>query len=131
MIQQRYGAGEVHSLVRASLLRWGAVATAFCAIPSAAIFAAVPKFEALLVGFGADLPQSTQVFLDWPYLIWAFPALTFLLFCTALAMPAEMAVASHRRMVAAFAVLSVLSMVAEGLAAFALYAPFFFMGQVV
>jgi hypothetical protein len=128
---QTFSAGEVHSLVRANLFAWGAVATAFCAIPSGLIFAAIPKFEALFVGFGADLPAVTEFLLHRPYLVWVFPFLALLLSCVALCAPVETATAWHRRTVAMFAVLCVLSMVAEGLAIAALYAPMFAMGAVV
>ena len=92
---------------------------------------AIPKFRALFVGFGADLPDGTGLLPDRPYLVWVFPVLALLLSCVALTAPAEKAIAWHRRMVAALAVLCVLPMVAQGLAVVALYAPIFFMGAVV
>jgi hypothetical protein len=72
-----------------------------------------------------------MLFLNWPYVVWVFPVATLLLYCVVLAAPADKAIAWHRRMIVAFAVLSILSLIVHGLAVAALYAPIFRMGAVV
>jgi len=129
--QRTFTTGEVFALVRGSLAAWGAAAIVFCAIPSALIFIAIPKFKALFAGFGADLPASTTFLLNWRYLIWILPVLTLVLLAVALAAPADKAIARHRSTAAAFAVLCGLSMLVQGLAVVALYAPIFRLGAVV
>lgn len=129
--QRTFTISEVASLVRGNLFAWGAVATCFCAIPAALIFMAVPKFRSLFAGFGADLPAGTVFLLNWRYLLWVLPVLTVLLIGVAWAAPPEKAIASHRRTVQAVAVVCGLSMIVEGLAVVALYAPIFRLGAVV
>lgn len=129
--QRMFSTSEVASLVRGNLVSWGAVATCFCAIPATLIFVAVPRFGSLFAGFGADLPASTVFLLNWRYLLWILPVVTLLVIGVALTAPADRAIASHRRTVQTVAVLCGLSLVVEGLAVAALYAPIFRMGAVV
>jgi type II secretory pathway component PulF len=107
------------------------VAIVFCAVPSALIFFAVPRFHSLFNGFGADLPPATVFLLGWRYLVWILPALGLLLLGVTLITPAEKAIGRNGRMVAAFAVLCCTSMLVEALALVALYAPIFRLGAVI
>ena len=129
--QRMFSTSEVFPLVRGNLFAWGAVAIVFCAIPSALIFVAVPKFRALFAGFGADLPASTMFLLNWRYLIWVLPALAALLLGVSLTAPADKAIARHRGIAGAFAGLCGLSLIVQALALVALYAPIFRLGAVV
>jgi hypothetical protein len=129
--QRTYSTSEVASLVRRNLSAWGTVAIAFCTAPSALIFFAVPKFESLFNGFGAELPPATMFLLNWRYLLWILPALGLLLLGVALITPVEKAIDWNWRMVGAFAVLCCASMLVEGLALVALYAPIFRLGAVI
>ncbi len=126
-----YSFGEVASLVRSNLYGWGVVASLFCIIPAAQVFSAIPEFTELFKGFGAELPAGTQFVINWPYLLWVLPTLAVLLFILALAASPEKAVARHRVIVAAFAVLCGASLIALGLVVRALYAPIFALGEVV
>jgi hypothetical protein len=129
--QRMFSTGEVNSLVRGNLIAWGAVAVIFCVIPAALVYAAVPQFRTLYGGFGADLPDSTMFLLEWRILLWVTPALTLLLLGSALTTSPDKAIEWHRRVVAAFAVLCSFSMIVEGLAVIALYAPIFRLSAVV
>ena len=126
-----YTASEVASIVRNALLVWAATAIIFCVVPSALLFASVPRFEALFKGFGADLPAITAFILRWPYLLWVAPAAIALLLFVAMTRSAEQAIASHRLMIAAIAVTCCISMAVQGLAMAAMYAPILQLGAVV
>jgi hypothetical protein len=126
-----YTFGEVASLVRTNLYCWGAVVILFCTVPAYLLFAAVPKFESMFKGFGADLPDGTVFLLRWPLVLWIIPALAVLLLIASIVAPPEKAVARHKGIVGSFAVMCGLSLVVQGLAAAALYAPFFRLGAVI
>ena len=132
MTQQRtYTTGEVGSLVRGNILAWGVTTIVFCAIPSALVFIAVPKFRELFRGFGADLPDMTQFLLDWRYLLWVLPVLAISQLIFGLAVPEDRAIAQHRGLVGAFAATCCASLLIQGLAVAALYAPIFRLGAVI
>ena len=131
MAERIYSTGEVASLVRNNLSAWGVVAVLFCASPATLIMVAIPRFEALLKGFGAELPGATAFLLHWRFLLWIAPALALLLFGFALTTSPEKVIARHRTVVWAFAVLCCVSLVVTGLAVVALYAPIFRLGSVV
>ncbi len=129
--RRTYSTEEVYSLVRGNLAAWAAVAIAFCTLPAATLYAAIPRFASTFKGFGADLPDGTMFLLHWPYLILIPSALVLLLTGYALTAPAQRAIAGHPRTVAAFAVLCCLSLIVQGLAVVALYLPVFRLGAVV
>jgi len=126
--QRTYTTSEVASLVRSNLWAWGAAAILFCAIPSALIFVAIPKFESLFRGYGADLSGMTMFVLRWRYLVWVMPALVLVLLCVGLSRRTDQEIRSHRSTVAAIAIACCVSLLAQGLAVAALYAPILRMG---
>ena len=129
--ERMFSISEVSSLVRGNLIAWGVVAVVFCVIPAALIYGAVPQFRSLFGGFGADLPASTMFLLEWRILLWIAPALVLLLLIASVMASPDKAIAWHRRVVTAFAFLCCFSMVVQGLAVVALYAPIFRLGAVI
>ena len=129
--ERTFSTNEVSSLVRGNLIAWGSVAIVFCVVPAALLYGAVPQFLSLFGGFGADLPDSTMFLLEWRSLLWITPALALLLLGFALANSQDNAIAWHRRVVTAFALLCCCSMIVEALAVIALYAPIFRLGAVI
>jgi len=132
VIEQRlFNASEISLLVRGNLIAWGVVAVLFCVIPSALIFLAVPKFDSLFSGFGADLPDGTMFLLRWRLLLLVLPTLAVLLLGLALNTAPDNPIKWHQRIVMAFAALCCSALIVEGLAVVALYAPIFRLGAVV
>ncbi len=129
--QRTYTTTEVASIVRGNLLMWGATAIVFCAVPSALIFIAIPKFDSLFGGFGADLPATTTFLLEWRYLLWVMPVLVLALLGISLSRRADEAIRASRPTVAAIAVAACASLLAQGFAVVALYAPIFRLGAVI
>ena len=95
--QRTFSTSEVSSLVRGNLIAWGSVAIVFCMVPAALVYVAVPKFQSLFGGFGADLPDSTMFLLEWRLLLWITPALALVLLGFALTNSQDNAIAWHRR----------------------------------
>ena len=129
--EKMYSASEVASLLRGSLTGWGLAALLFCALPSSYIFFAIPRFESLFKGFGADLPVVTMVLLHWRYILWVLPVLLLALIGAAYSRTPQRAIETHNLSVTVIGGVCCPSMLLQGAAIYALYAPIFRLGAVV
>jgi len=129
--EKMYSSSEVASLLRGSLIGWGVAAILFCAIPASYVFVAIPQFQSLFKGFGADLPGITTFFIHQRYVLWILPAILLLLIGFALSRAPKQAIETHRIFVAVIAAVCCLSVVLQSAAVYAMYAPIFKLGAVV
>ena len=129
--QRTYTTDEVAALVRSNLFTWGITAFLFCAIPSGIILSATPHFESMFKGFGADLPAMTIFMMRWRYILLVLPAIVLVLICVAATRPPAEAIGSHRLTIIGAGIVCGVSLLVQGFAVAALYAPLAMLGSVV